>query len=229
MRDGKVVAIIPVRAGSVRVKNKSIRNFDDTNLLNHKIKQLLNIKEIDKIILTTDSDEAKKIGNSYGINVLDRSGYYSSSECNNSDFFKYIAEQTNEEDKYLIYTPVTSPFVKNETISEVITKFKENEDYDSVVPVETLKHHMWMDGKPLNYELSNAPNTQDLPNIYALNYACSIISREEQIKYSSLCGKTPFFYPLTQFESIDIDTMYDFELAQLLYKNKFNDLISSTK
>ena len=56
MRNGKVVAIIPVRSGSVRVKNKSIRKFDDTNLLNHKIKQLLNIKEIDKIILTTDSD-----------------------------------------------------------------------------------------------------------------------------------------------------------------------------
>ena len=61
MRNGKVVAIIPVRFGSVRVKNKSTRNFHNTNLLEHKIKQLLNIKEIDKIILTTDSDEAKKI------------------------------------------------------------------------------------------------------------------------------------------------------------------------
>lgn len=222
MRDGNIVAIIPVRAGSVRVENKSVRQFDDTNLLEHKIKQLKKIKEINKIILTTDSEIAKKIGYKYNIEVIDRTGYYSSSECNNSDFFKHIAEQTDKTCDYLLYTPVTSPFIKDNTICQVIKQFKENEKYDSVVPVEIIKHHMWMNNKPLNYELSKAPNTQDLPDIYALNYSCSIISREDQIKYSSLCGKKPFFYELSQFEAIDIDTMYDFELAQLLYKSKFS-------
>ena len=65
MREGNIVAIIPVRAGSQRVLNKSIRKFDDTNLLEHKIKQLQSIKYINKIILTTDSDEAKEIGIKY--------------------------------------------------------------------------------------------------------------------------------------------------------------------
>ena len=222
MREGNIVAIIPVRAGSQRVKNKSIRKFHDTNLLEHKIKQLKSIKEISKIILTTDSDEAKKIGNSYGIIVIDRFGYYASSECNNSDFFRYIAEQTNIDDNFLMYTPVTSPFVSNETICKVIKLFRENTEYDSIIPVQIIKHHMWLDGTPLNYDLLNAPNTQDLPNIYALSYACSIISRNDQITYSNLCGKKPLFYELSQFENIDIDTMYDFELAQMLYKEKFN-------
>ena len=95
MREGNIVAIIPVRAGSQRVLNKSIRKFDDTNLLEHKIKQLQSIKYINKIILTTDSDEAKEIGIKYGITIIDRTGYYASSECNNSDFFKYIAQLGN--------------------------------------------------------------------------------------------------------------------------------------
>ena len=224
MRTGNIVAIIPVRAGSQRVKNKSIKPFHDTNLLEHKIKQLKNIKEISKIILTTDSNEAKSIGINYGITVIDRTGYYASSECNNSDFFKYIAEQTTIDDEYLIYTPVTSPFVSNETIRQVIKLFRENIKNDSVIPVDLIKHHMWMDGKPLNYNPEKAPNTQDLPDIFALNYACSIISREDQIKYSNLCGKTPLFHQLSQFESIDIDTMYDFEMAQLMYKQQFKSL-----
>jgi len=222
IREGKITAIIPVRAGSQRVKNKNIKPFGDTNLLEHKIKQLLEIKEIDEIILTTDSKIAKDIGNKYNIKILDRDNYYASSECNNSDFFKYIAEQTDKDNDFLLYTPVTSPFVKNETIKNVIKLFLENTEYDSVVPVETLKHHMWMNNKPLNYTLENAPNTQDLPDIFALNYTCSIISREDQIKLSSLCGLKPYFYKLTQLEAIDIDTIYDFEMAQLLYKNKFN-------
>ena len=222
MRQGNIVAIIPVRAGSQRVLNKSIRKFDDTNLLEHKIKQLKSIKDINKIILTTDSEEAKEIGIKYDINIIDRTGYYASSECNNSDFFKYIAEQTNIEDEYLIYTPVTSPFISNETICKVIDLFREKTEYDSVVPVDLIKHHMWMNGKPLNYNPEKAPNTQDLPDIYALNYACSIISRKDQINYSNLCGKKPLFHQISQFESIDIDTMYDFEMAQILYKQKFN-------
>lgn len=219
---GKITAIVPVRAGSQRVINKSIRNFCDTNLLEHKLKQLTKIDKINNIILTTDSEEAKNIGKKYEtVRIIDRTGYYASSECNNSDFFKYIATQTNIDDKYLIYTPVTSPFIKNETINNVIDKFMTDDNYDSVVPVEILKHHMWMNGKPLNYTPENAPNTQDLPNIYALNYACSIIERDKQIEYSSLCGKKPFFYQLNQFEAVDIDTMHDFELSQLLYKNYY--------
>ena len=202
MREGNIVAIIPVRAGSQRVLNKSIRKFDDTNLLEHKIKQLQSIKYINKIILTTDSDEAKEIGIKYGITIIDRTGYYASSECNNSDFFKYIAQQTNIEDEYLIYTPVTSPFISNETICKVINLFREETEYDSVVPVDLIKHHMWMDGKPLNYNPEKSPNTQDLPDIYALNYACSIISRKDQINYSNLKMIILVLYLIKRTQSI---------------------------
>uniref|UniRef100_A0A6C0CLQ7 Cytidylyltransferase n=1 Tax=viral metagenome TaxID=1070528 RepID=A0A6C0CLQ7_9ZZZZ len=219
---GLCAAIIPVRKGSQRVKNKNTRKFgDDTTLLEHKIKQLKNIKMIDEIILTTDCEKSMEIGRSYGLTILEREEYYASSECNNSDFFRYIAEKAPEKYKYLIYTPVTSPFILDTTIENIIQKFKSDDQYDSVVPVEIIRHHIWMNGKPLNYDPEKAPNTQDLPDVFALNYACSIISREDQIKYSSLCGKTPYFYELTQFEALDIDTMHDFEVAQLLYKNKY--------
>tara|TARA_Y200000002_G_C22652603_1_gene652045 strand:+ start:883 stop:1053 length:171 start_codon:yes stop_codon:yes gene_type:complete len=56
MNELKITAIVPVRTGSQKVKNKSIRKFCDTNLLENKLKQLIQITEIDNIILTTDSD-----------------------------------------------------------------------------------------------------------------------------------------------------------------------------
>lgn len=220
-RHGKVVAIIPVRKGSVRVKNKSVRPFHDTSLLEHKIKQLLEIKEIDEIVLNTDSEEAIKIGTKYGLKIHIREDYYASSECNNSDFFKHIAENTSDDSKYLVYTPVTSPFIQNNTISAIINKFMENDMYDSVLGGELIKHHMWMNGEPVNYDPNNAPNTQDLPDVIACNYSCAILSRDNQIKNKSLVGKKPFFHILSQYEAIDIDTIFDFEMAELMYKNKF--------
>lgn len=189
MREGRIISVIPCRKGSQRVKNKNIRKFSDTTLIENKIKQMIRIPEIDKIILTTDCEKCMEIGKKYGIDIIVRDKYHASSECNNSDFFRNIAETVDEDNCFLMYTPVTSPFVKDETIREVIKIFRENEEYDSVVPMEKMRHHMWMNGRPLNYELDKAPNTQDLPDILALNYSCSIISKKHQIEYSNLCGK----------------------------------------
>jgi N-acylneuraminate cytidylyltransferase len=43
----KITAIIPVRAGSTRLKNKNIAPFAGTNLLVNKINQLKQVQEID--------------------------------------------------------------------------------------------------------------------------------------------------------------------------------------
>ena len=52
----KVTAIIPVRAGSTRLKNKNIAPFAGTNLLVNKINQLKQVQEIDRIVVSSDSD-----------------------------------------------------------------------------------------------------------------------------------------------------------------------------
>lgn len=61
----KLTAIIPVRAGSQRVKNKNFKKFANTSLLEIKIKLLKKIKDIDEIIVSSDSlrilDFAKKL------------------------------------------------------------------------------------------------------------------------------------------------------------------------
>ena len=51
-----ITAIIPVRAGSTRLKNKNIAPFAGTNLLVNKINQLKQVREIDRIVVSSDSD-----------------------------------------------------------------------------------------------------------------------------------------------------------------------------
>ena len=52
----QITAIIPVRAGSTRLKNKNIAPFAGTNLLVNKINQLKQVKEITSIVVSSDSD-----------------------------------------------------------------------------------------------------------------------------------------------------------------------------
>ena len=45
-------AVIPVREGSRRLKNKNIAPFAGTNLLINKIEQLKKVSEIDNIVVS---------------------------------------------------------------------------------------------------------------------------------------------------------------------------------
>lgn len=57
----KVTAVIPIRSGSQRVKDKNLRKFGDTTLMELKIKNLLEVPELDKVIVNTNSEEAINI------------------------------------------------------------------------------------------------------------------------------------------------------------------------
>ncbi len=52
----KIMALIPARAGSKRVKNKNIRNLGGTPVIGHKIKAAFESKYINKIIISTNSE-----------------------------------------------------------------------------------------------------------------------------------------------------------------------------
>lgn len=212
-----ITAVVPVRKGSQRIKNKSFKPFDDTTLLDLKLQTLLQVKTLDKIIVSTDSDQAKQIANSYGIQIHEREAYYASSECTNSEFFENLGKCIPG--NYLMYTPVTSPFIKTETYYDFINRFTNlDSTYDSMVTASYIKEHMWLDNKPINYNPQKSPNTQDLPDIMGLTYGINIISKENLIKYRNVVGNNPSFYIVEGRESIDIDNPLDFEFAEFLYK-----------
>ena len=57
----KITAVIPIRSGSQRVKDKNLRPFANTTLMENKIEMLLNVQELDNIIVNTNSEEAIEI------------------------------------------------------------------------------------------------------------------------------------------------------------------------
>ena len=215
MKKGKLTAVVPVRAGSQRVKNKNTKPFADSNLLKIKLETLKKISMIDNIVVNSDSDEMLDIALSYGVSTHKREEYYASSECDNSEFFKHIAETTDTD--YIMCSHVTSPLISAETYFSCVDKFM-NSNIENLVTVCDVKHHMWLDGKPLNYNPSESPNSQDLPDIVGLTYGISILGKDDMVKHKNVVTDNPYFYRLDEIESIDIDTEYDFMVAEYVYK-----------
>lgn len=216
----KITAVIPVRKGSQRVKDKNLRPFAGTTLLDVKIKSLLLVPEIDSIVVNTNSEAAiELVEEEYAgtkVTYHRREEYYASSQCSGSEFFKHLGEVTDTD--IFIYTPCTSPFVKPETVSACIKKFlDDNGKHDCVSTVSSLKEFLWLDGKAMNYDPLNAPNSQNLPDVVALNFGTTVVKREDLIKNHNIIGKKPDFVLTSDIEAVDIDTPLDFYIAEQLY------------
>lgn len=221
----KITAVIPIRSGSQRVVNKNLRPFANSTLMEYKIKTLLKVPELNSIIVNTNSQAAIKIVTEKyqrnesvnRVSFYKREEYYASSQCSGSEFFRHLGEVTDTD--IFVYTPCTSPFIKPETISKCIQTYLEKRTvHDCVATVSTVKEFMWLDGNPLNYNPLYAPNSQDLPDIVALNFGATVISKYDLVRNKNIIGKSPLFIQTSEIESIDIDTELDFYIAEQIYR-----------
>ena len=219
MKKGKVTAVVAVRKGSQRVPNKNIKPFGDTTLLDLKLQTLLKVSNIDEIIVNSDCDKMIEIGKSYGVKTKKREEYFASSEASNSEFHGHIGKTTDTD--YIFLAPVCSPFISSEKHEEAIDQFM-NSECDSLTSTSLVKGHLWLDGKPINYDLDNVPNSQDLPDIEMINYGITIVDKNTMKNKSRVIGDNPDFIILNEYEGVDINTPFEFQTAEIIYKLQKN-------
>lgn len=228
MNNGKITAVIGVRKGSERIVNKNIKPFNDTSLLENKIKTLQKVKNLDEIVVTTDCDKMYSLAETLGVTPIRRPDYYTSNDCPGSENLKFIAEQVDTD--YILYTPVTSPLVKSETYEDIINTFRNlDSKYDSVVTMNYLKDFLWEDDKPLNYDPLNCPRSQDMESVFRLNFGGCLLPRETMIKNKYVVGDNPYWYELTETEGIDVDVPFDFNIAELIYEKNIKEQIEKKR
>ena len=219
----KIKALVAVRSGSVRVKNKNIRPFAGSTLLEVKLRQLKRIDELDGIIVNSNDPEMLAIAEKMQCETVLRDPYYASNSVSMSDVYKNMAE--NCDCDTIAYINVTNPLLEDKTISEAIATYKRfisDGVYDSLNSAHLIKEFLFKDNLPINYDLRHQPRSQDLPDIAALNFAISIISREKMIECKNVVGYHPNIYLIDEIEATDIDNQIDFDFAEFVYKKKMN-------
>lgn len=217
--DGKITAVIPVRKGSTRCKNKNIRKFGDNNLLKLKIEMLKKVTGIDRILVSSNCDIMLKIAKDMGVDVHKRDKQYATSDCTGSDLNIYLAKAVETE--FFMRISVMTPFIPSK-YDECIDIFKEfiiTNKYDSLNTVNISQHFTWNDTKPINYQYDNEVPSFQLPKWYIPNFGINIIETKNVIKYKNIIGKKPYFYKTDLIQGIDIDYPCDFIISELLYNH----------
>lgn len=212
----KVKALVAVRSGSERVVNKNLRPFAGSSLLEVKVRQLLAIPDLDGVVVNSNDERMLKLAESLGAETVKRDPRFASNQVSMSEVYHNMASCLDAD--VVVYANVTNPLVESSSYSKAIrTFFDLSGEFDSVNSANLVKEFMFLDNKPLNYDVANQPRSQDLPNIYALNFAFSVLTRESMIKYKNVVGLHPYMFELSEIESVDIDTEFDFEVADFFY------------
>lgn len=212
-----IKALVAVRSGSLRVENKNLRPFAGSNLLEIKLEQLKRIRNLDGIIVNSNDQSMLDIALAHGCEIVKRDEYYASNSVSMSEVYKNMAE--NFDADIVVYTNVTNPLIKDETIYDAIETYKKKLDrYDSLNSAHLIKEFLFHNNKPINYDLNHQPRSQDLPDIYALNFAINIISRKRMIQNMNVVGLKPHIYRIDEVEALDIDNQIDFDFAEFIYK-----------
>ena len=203
----KIVAFVPMKLNSERVKNKNIKEFDNGKpLCSYILNTLKKVKNIDEIYVYCSDEKIKKYIPK-GVKYLKRSEELDGQKVKINEVLKAFANDVDAD--YYLLTHATAPFISKETIEKGVEVIKEGK-YDSVLSVSKIQEFLWKDGKPFNYSLDSIPRTQDLEPLYAETCGLYIYSKDLILKQNRRIGDNPYLLEVSKIEALDIDTEDDF-------------------
>jgi len=229
----KVLAIIPARGGSKRLKNKNILDLDGKPLIAHTIETALQNKFIDKVIVSTDSDEIYGISELYGATSLLRPHEFSTDTASSVDVVIHAiaaCEKFNEVFDVVILLQPTSPLRSSKDITNAFKVFSAKKA-KGVVSVCACEHSpLWCNTLPNNHSMTdfiskdlNSKRSQDLPFFYRVNGAIYICNIDDLRDKKTFLFENVFASIMAIENSVDIDEKSDFKYAEFLLENNYQD------
>lgn len=212
----KTIALIPIKFNNRRLPGKNIKPLGGRPLMQYIQETLLQVKGIDEIYVYC-SDEGVKEYLLPGVCYLKRPQSLDQDSTKINEVLASFA-QAKKADLYLL-THATAPFIKAESIQKGIDAVK-SDNYDSAFAVIRQQDFLWQNGKPLNYDLSAIPRTQDLVPIYRETCGFYLYTYWQIVEQNRRIGDKPYFVEVSEIEAIDIDEQEDFDLAEAIVSMK---------
>lgn len=222
-----MLAVIPARSGSKGVPGKNIKELNGKPLIAYTIEAAVGSGIFEKIIVSTDSREIADIAVSYGAEVPflrpdDISGDMVSSDDVILHALAYFKKQGTVYKEVCKLQP-TSPMRNKIHIQGAYNLFREKHA-DFLVSVCECEHSpMWAGviGDDLRLddfmsEKAKRACRQNLPTYYRLNGAIYMGKTDRFYTNRNFLGKNSIAYIMSQQDSIDIDSLMDFDLAKIV-------------
>ncbi|WP_318439212.1 acylneuraminate cytidylyltransferase family protein [Photobacterium leiognathi] len=225
-----ILAIIPARAGSKRLPNKNILDLGGKPLIQWTIEAAIECSQIETVMVSTDSKKIADISEKAGASVpYLRSPELSSDTASSADVvidvIEYYKSMGKRFDAIMLLQP-TSPLRSASDIRNAVTLFNEKKA-NAVVSVAECDHSpLWCNTLSDDLCMDNfIPDevkklrSQDLPVYYRLNGAIYLVKNNVFVNSQTFFPESTYAMKMDTKNSIDIDNIIDFKLAEILIEN----------
>lgn len=212
----RIVALLPMKANSERVKGKNFKKIAGKPLFQWILDTLLSVDVIDQIVINTDAqDLLEKSGIDKSDRILIRNR--KNELLGDMTSMNLILEDdiNNVDADIYLMTHTTNPLLKPKTIYSALDEFNKGDHVDSLFTVNRIQTRFYRDDRtPVNHNPGELLRTQDLEPWFEENSCLYLFTADSFEKTRSRIGKTPIMYETQPLESIDIDEADDWIMAE---------------
>jgi CMP-N,N'-diacetyllegionaminic acid synthase len=229
----RVLALIPARGGSKGIPRKNLAVIGGHPLIAHTIRTARASGRLTRIVVSTDDQDISEVARRYGADVpFLRPPELATDQAKSADVVLHAlaAIETQEARQYdvICLLEPTSPLRTIADVSGALDMLTSS-DADAVIsvyrveaphPIKTLA----IEGNRLAPFMPERwkPNLtrQELPPVYAVNGAVYCIRRDAFLASRSFWGSSAAPYVMPQERSVNIDTPLDLTVADVLLKQR---------
>lgn len=226
------VACIFARSGSKGIPNKNIQNFNGKPLITWAIELAMSVKQIDRVYVSTDSEEIAEIAKSAGaivpfIRPSDLATDTSPEWLSWQHFIKFIESTDGELPNVFLSLPATSPLRIVVDVENCIKEFNKGLS-DFVIGITPSQQSPYFNMVKKDSENlvdlvmrdgSQYSRRQDAPEVFDITTVCYVGKPEIILTKNSIFEGRVAGVEIPRERAIDIDTPLDFQIAEFLHKN----------
>lgn len=223
-KDKRILALITARGGSKGIPGKNIKPLGGKPLINWTIDAAKSSEYIDRLIISTDSEDIAQIAQNAGCEVpFIRPAELATDKSTSMDAIMHALSSVGDNYDYLLLLQPTSPFRKVEHINAIIQQGIDTKSKMTVSVTESKKHPAFMFSQENGVLASVVKNEQhqrrqDMPKVYEHNGALyfSEIPYLKMVK-SYNCQDVRAF-EMGLIDSIDLDSPMDWLYAECILR-----------
>ena len=219
----KILIIIPARGRSKSIPRKNLRILNGKPLIYYSINNALNIKYNADVFVSSDDDKILNISKKFGSNIIKREKKLCTDKIILAPVIyhalKFTEKLSNKIYDIVISLQPTSPTLKTKTLNNAIKLFLKK-NLDALISVCENNHHTWqVKGNKFVKNFKKKVCRQYMPKIYR-ETGGFIITKRKIVSKNNTTGKKIELFILNDDESIDINTHYDWVMAEYILRGK---------
>ena len=231
-----IISLICARGGSKGLPRKNIRSFGGKPLIAHSIEMALISNLIADVIVSTDDEEIARVAKNYGASVpFMRPAKLSGDSASEWHVWQHALSWLSDHGRdveALVVLPPTAPLRSLADVNGAIEMFLQNKCDGVLCGTDAHRNPFFNmvttdDEQRCTLAMSGTERfsrRQDAPIFYDLTTVCYVMSPDYIRLHEHLFDGDIRMFHVPLQRSVDIDTIFDFEIAEFIHQKMVKDV-----